>query len=71
MSFPGWGYAAGAILEQGQRWQTGRRTAAIKLDSVNLIRALQPLADALGAEFLQAKSLPMLPGATRRRAPRC
>jgi hypothetical protein len=30
------------------------------MDSINLIRALQPLADALGAKLLQAKSLPMV-----------
>jgi hypothetical protein len=38
---------------------SGHRPSAIKMDSVNLIRALQPLADALGAKLLQAKSLPM------------
>ena len=37
---------------------SGSRPAAIKLDSINLIRALQPLANALGAELLQAKTLP-------------
>jgi hypothetical protein len=37
---------------------SGCRPAAIKLDSINLIRALQPLANALGAKLLQAKSLP-------------
>ena len=44
---------------------SGRRPAAIKLDSINLIRALQPLADALGAKLLQAKSLPMANEARR------
>ena len=38
---------------------SGYRPAAVKLDSINLIRALQPLADALGTKLLQAKSLPM------------
>jgi hypothetical protein len=41
------------------------RPAAIKMDSINLIRALQPLADALGAKLLQAKSLPMANEARR------
>jgi hypothetical protein len=44
---------------------SGRRPTAIKLDSINLIRALQPLADALGAKLLQAKSLPMVNEARR------
>ena len=35
------------------------------MNSINLIRALQPLADALGAELLQAKSLPMANEARR------
>ena len=38
---------------------SGCRPATIRVDSINLIRALQPLANALGAELLQAKSLPM------------
>jgi len=44
---------------------SGCRPATIKLDSINLIRALQPLADALGAKLLQAKSLPMVSEARR------
>ena len=44
---------------------SGSRPAAIKMDSINLIRALQPLADALGARLLQAKSLPMANEARR------
>ena len=44
---------------------SGSRPAAIKMDSINLIRALQPLADALGAKLLQAKSLPMANEARR------
>jgi hypothetical protein len=39
---------------------SGCRPTAIKMDSTNLIRALQPLADALGAKLLQAESLPMV-----------
>ena len=39
---------------------SGYRPSAIKMDSINLTRALQPLASALGAELLQAKSLPMV-----------
>jgi hypothetical protein len=49
-----------------QSIQTSRcRPAAIRLDSINLIRALQPLVDALGAELLQAKTLPMVNEARR------
>ena len=44
---------------------SGCRPGAIKLDSINLIRALQPLVDALGAELLQAKSLPVANEAPR------
>jgi hypothetical protein len=44
---------------------SGSRPAAIKLDSINLIRALQPLANALGVELHQAKSLPMANEARR------
>ena len=44
---------------------SGCRPAAIKMDSINLIWALQPLADAIGAELLQAKSLPMANEARR------
>jgi hypothetical protein len=44
---------------------SGSRPAAIKLDSINLIRALQPLASALGVELHQAKSLPMADEARR------
>ena len=44
---------------------SGRRPCAIKIDSINLTRALQPLANALGAELLQAKSLPMANEARR------
>jgi len=44
---------------------SGYRPAAIKMDSINLIRALQPLTNALGAELLQAKSLPMANEARR------
>jgi hypothetical protein len=44
---------------------SGYRPAAIKMDSINLIRALQPLTSALGAELLQAKSLPMANEARR------
>ncbi|HWV98608.1 MAG TPA: hypothetical protein VNZ64_02835 [Candidatus Acidoferrum sp.] len=43
----------------------GCRPAVIRVDSINLIRALQPLADALGAELLQAKPLPMADEARR------
>jgi hypothetical protein len=39
---------------------SGCRPTAIRMDSTNLIRALQPLADALGAKLLQAESLPMV-----------
>jgi Domain of unknown function (DUF6930) len=38
---------------------SGSRPATIKMDSINLIHALQPLADALGVNIAQAKSLPM------------
>jgi hypothetical protein len=38
---------------------SGSRPAAIKLDSINLIRALQPLANTLGIELHRATSLPM------------
>lgn len=41
------------------------RPAVIRIDSINLIRALQPLADALGAKLLQAKSLRMADEARR------
>jgi len=44
---------------------SGSRPAAIKMDSINLTRALQLLADALGAELLQAKTLPMANEARR------
>ena len=44
---------------------SGCRPAAVKMDSINLIRALQPLADAIGAKLLQAKSLPMANEARR------
>ena len=44
---------------------TGRRPAAIKVGSVNLFRALQPLAGALGARLIQASSLPMMGEARR------
>ena len=44
---------------------SGCRPGAIMMDSINLIRALQPLADALGAKLLQAKSLPMANEARR------
>ena len=44
---------------------SGCRPGTIKLDSINLIRALQPLVDALGAELLQAKSLPVANEAPR------
>jgi hypothetical protein len=37
---------------------SGCRPAAVKMNSTNLIWALQPLANALGAKLLQAKSLP-------------
>ena len=37
---------------------SGCRPAVIKMDSINLIRALEPLANALGAKLLQAKALP-------------
>ena len=39
---------------------SGCRPTSIKMDSTNLMRALQPLADALGAKLLQAESLPMV-----------
>jgi len=38
---------------------SGSRPAALKLDSINLSRALQPLANKLGIELHQANSLPM------------
>jgi hypothetical protein len=44
---------------------SGHRPAVIKLDSINLLRGLQPLADALGAELSQARSLPMANEARR------
>jgi hypothetical protein len=44
---------------------SGRRPAAIKMDSINLIQALKPLAEALGAKVLQVKSLPMAHEARR------
>ena len=44
---------------------SGYRPAAVKMDSINLIRSLQPLADAIGAELLQVKSLPMANEARR------
>jgi hypothetical protein len=44
---------------------SGSRPAAIKMDSIILIRALQPFADALGAELLQARTLPMANEARR------
>ncbi|MEI6782038.1 MAG: hypothetical protein WCQ21_14090 [Verrucomicrobiota bacterium] len=44
---------------------SGYRPAVVKLASMNLIRALQPLADALGVKLLQAKSLPMADEARR------
>ena len=44
---------------------SGSRPAVIKLDSVNLIRALQPLANALGAKLLQSRTLPMVSEARR------
>jgi hypothetical protein len=49
--------AAGSLIQAIQA--SGYRPAVIKMDSINLIRALQPLANALGAKLLQAKSLPM------------
>jgi hypothetical protein len=56
--------AAARVLVQSIT-ASGSRPAAIKMDSINLIRALQPLADALGAKLLQAKSLPMVSEARR------
>ena len=44
---------------------SGHRPAVIKLDCINLMRALQPLANALGAELSQARSLPMANEARR------
>jgi len=44
---------------------TGARPAAIKVDSVNLFRALEPLARALNAKLIQAKSLPLSQEARR------
>jgi hypothetical protein len=44
---------------------SGSRPAAINMDSVSLIRALQPLAAALGVKVAQAKSLPMANEARR------
>ena len=44
---------------------SGYRPSAIKMDSINLTRALQPLANALGTELLHAKSLPMADEARR------
>jgi len=49
--------AAGSLIQAIQA--SGYRPAVIKMDSINLIRALQPLANALGVKLLQAKSLPM------------
>ena len=44
---------------------SGCRPATIKMESINLMRALQPLADALGAKLHQAESLPMVNEARR------
>src|ERR1039457_2235611 len=44
---------------------SGCRPTSIRMDSTNLIRGLQPLADALGAKLLQAESLPMVNEARR------
>jgi hypothetical protein len=44
---------------------SGYRPAAVSVDSINLSRALQPLANALGAELLETKSLPMANEARR------
>ena len=49
--------AAGSLIQAIQA--SGYRPAVIKMDSINLIRALQPLANALVAKLLLAKSLPM------------
>jgi hypothetical protein len=48
--------AARGLIQSIQ--SSGSRPAAIKMDSISLIRALQPLAAAVGTELLQAKSLP-------------
>jgi hypothetical protein len=55
--------AASGLVQSIQA--SGSRPAAIKLDSINLIRALQPLANALGVELHQAKTLPMVNEARR------
>jgi hypothetical protein len=55
--------AARGLLQSIQA--SRRRPATIRVDSLNLIRALQPLADVLGAQLLQAKSLPMVAEARR------
>ena len=55
--------AARALIQSIQA--SGYRPAVIKLDSINLMRALEPLAKALGAEVRQAKSLPMVNEARR------
>ena len=48
--------AARGLIQSIQ--SSGSRPAAIKMDSISLIRALQPLADALRVKVAQAKSLP-------------
>ncbi len=55
--------AAGSLIHSIQA--SGYRPAAIKMDSINLIRALQPLTDALGVELLRARALPMAGEARR------
>ena len=47
--------AARALIQSIQA--SGSRPAAIKMDSINLIRSLQPLADALRTKVVQTKSL--------------
>jgi len=49
--------AAGALVQSIQA--SRHRPAVIKVDSVNLMQILQPLASALGAELRKVKSLPM------------
>ena len=55
--------AARVLIQSIQ--SSGSRPAAIKMDSISLIRALQPLAAALGVKVAQAKSLPMADEARR------
>ena len=55
--------AARSLIQSIQA--SGSRAAVIKMDSINLIRAMQPLANALGAKVLQVKTLPIANEARR------